>query len=110
MSRSFSPETINPGSRATLGGYQSAWVIDMKIERVPFLFHLGNNYEAECEDGQEGGGNKRKAQPGRLPLLYQKRVSFTVTMIFVNGPRVSAYCDATTQNKNLITLQKKPLF
>lgn len=107
MSWSFSPETINSGSWATLGGQQSAWVIDRKMESVPFLFQSGNNCEAESEG--KGGGNKRKPHRGRPPLALSKEVSFTVTMILVNGPWVTTYCDATKQNKNLISSKWKPL-
>lgn len=57
------------------------------------------------------GRRKQEKAPARTSAsALSKEVSFTVTMIFVNGPRVTAYCDATAQNKNLISLQWKPLF
>lgn len=39
------------------------------------------------------------------PSARLKEVSFTVAMIFDNGASLTAYCDATKQNKNLISLQ-----
>lgn len=41
-----------------------------------------------------------------LSIKREKReISFTVTMILVNGPRVTTYCDPPKQNTNLISLK-----
>lgn len=44
------------------------------------------------------------------PLKSESEISFTATMVHVNGPRVTTYCDPPKQNKNLISLKWKLLF
>lgn len=50
------------------------------------LFYFSREITARSSLRGKGGGNEREPHHGRPPLALSKEVSFTVTMILVNGP------------------------
>lgn len=92
----------------------------LRMENGPFsILGSGGGDYLSVSEGKRGGNNSTSRQECKnrcgvvprhrcLPLLHQKRerrISFTATMILVNGPRVTTYCDPPKLNKNLISLE-----
>lgn len=106
------------GRGPTLGGHQSAQVNDGEMESAPFSVFVRQMTIRRALKEREGEttvyASTRLQKQMRccprhrgLPLLREREISSNATMIPVNGPRVTTYCDPPKQNKNLISLQMK---